>query len=287
MRRWLYTGSRIVAELGAANEVVSRFMYVERDHVPDAMVKSGITYRLVTDLRGSVVLVVNTATGAVAQHLAYDEFGRVLSDTNPGFQPFGFAGGLYDSDTGLVRFGARDYDAVTGRWSTRDPILFRGGDTNLYRYAAGDPINFVDPTGLDIWIEGPSGGEVPLHQSINVGDPFGDYASISFGLDSNLGSVYDDTETGGPIESYLHTTPAQDAAALKSLLDEAGADSADFYGPNTCRTYSQEKFERFRKQFGGQTKPPSRIPAPTNAWGLLRYLLASGLSSTLTSIRGN
>jgi len=38
----------------------------------------------------------------------YDEFGNVLLDTNPGFQPFGFAGGLSDQRTGLVRFGARD-----------------------------------------------------------------------------------------------------------------------------------------------------------------------------------
>ncbi|MDS4031603.1 MAG: hypothetical protein RKO66_16235 [Candidatus Contendobacter sp.] len=35
-------------------------------------------------------------------------------DTSPGFQPFGFAGGLYDKDTGLVRFGARDYGAADG-----------------------------------------------------------------------------------------------------------------------------------------------------------------------------
>jgi len=43
------------------------------------------------------------------QRLDYDEFGRVLLDTNPGFVPFGYAGGLYDADTGLVRFGSRDY----------------------------------------------------------------------------------------------------------------------------------------------------------------------------------
>ncbi len=42
---------------------------------------------------------------------SHDEFGVVTNDTNPGFQPFGFAGGLYDSDTKLVRFGLRDYDA--------------------------------------------------------------------------------------------------------------------------------------------------------------------------------
>jgi RHS repeat-associated protein len=55
---------------------------------------------------------------------------------------------IYDPDTGLVRFGARDYDPETGRWTARDPIDFSGGDTNLYGYVADDPVNFVDPTGL-------------------------------------------------------------------------------------------------------------------------------------------
>ena len=62
--------------------------------------------------------------------------------------PFGFAGGLYDQDTNLVHFGARDYDPEVGRWITKDPIGFGGGDTNLYGYVAGDPVNFVDPSGL-------------------------------------------------------------------------------------------------------------------------------------------
>jgi RHS repeat-associated protein len=78
----------------------------------------------------------------------FDEFGNVLTDTNPGFQPFGFAGGLCDADTRLVRFGSRDYDALTGRWTAKDPILVRGGDTNLYAYVGGDPINRTDPSGL-------------------------------------------------------------------------------------------------------------------------------------------
>jgi RHS repeat-associated protein len=91
--------------------------------------------------------VVDVATGAVAQELAYDAWGRVLVDTNPGFQPFGFAGGLYEPDTGLVRFGARDYDPETGRWTTKDPVRFEGG-LNLYEYGASDPVNRVDPAGL-------------------------------------------------------------------------------------------------------------------------------------------
>lgn len=81
---------------------------------------------------------VNTDTGDVAQELQYDEFGNVLLDTNPGFRPFGFAGGLYDPDTGLVRFGARDYDAVTGRWTAKDPILFRGSFAAMERSNATD-----------------------------------------------------------------------------------------------------------------------------------------------------
>jgi RHS repeat-associated protein len=62
--------------------------------------------------------------------------------------PFGFAGGLHDRDTGLVRFGLRDYDPDTGRWTAKDPIGFAGGDTDLYGYCLNDPINLVDPYGF-------------------------------------------------------------------------------------------------------------------------------------------
>jgi RHS repeat-associated protein len=111
------------------------------------MERGGATYRIVSDHLGSPRVVVDAATGAVAQRLDYDELGSVVRDTNPGFQPFGFAGGLHDRDTGLVRFGARDYDPETGRWTARDPIRFAGGDTNLYAYVLNDPVNLADPSG--------------------------------------------------------------------------------------------------------------------------------------------
>ena len=71
-----------------------------------------------------------------------------MADTNPGFQPFGFAGGIYDTQTGLTRFGARDYDAETGRWTAKDPIGFGGGSAGLFEYSANDPVNFADYSGL-------------------------------------------------------------------------------------------------------------------------------------------
>lgn len=106
----------------------------------------GNVYKVVMDERGSVRQLIDEE-GNIAQLMDYDEFGNVTRDTNPGFQPFGFAGGLYDPDTKLVHFGAREYDPSIGRWLSRDPIGFKGGDTNLYGYVMNDPVNFVDPTG--------------------------------------------------------------------------------------------------------------------------------------------
>jgi RHS repeat-associated protein len=77
----------------------------------------------------------------------FDAFGRITLDSNPGFQPFAFAGGLYDPQTNLLRFGARDYDPTTGRWTTQDPISFAGGSLGLYTYTNNDPINATDPEG--------------------------------------------------------------------------------------------------------------------------------------------
>jgi RHS repeat-associated protein len=139
-----------IAELDSANTIVSRFVYATSANVPDYMVKGGITYRVVTDALGSPRLVVNTADGSVVQRMDYDEFGVVSLDSNPGFQPFGFAGGLYDPETTLVHFGARDYDAKLGRWTTKDPMRFGGRDTNLYAYAFGNPIDLSDATGTSV-----------------------------------------------------------------------------------------------------------------------------------------
>ena len=130
-----------IAELDGAGTVVATF-------VGNYMVKGGTTYKIISDHLGSPSLVVDVATGMVVQRISYDEFGNITQDTNPGFQPFGFAGGIYDRDTGLTRFGARDYDPETGRWTAKDPIGFAGGDTNLYGYVLNDPVNLVDLSGL-------------------------------------------------------------------------------------------------------------------------------------------
>ena len=141
-----------IAALNGDGEVESVFVYGSKINVPDYILKrtddSWETYRIISDQVGSVRLVVRTSDETVVQELEYDPFGQITQDTSPGFQPFSFAGGLYDTDTRLIRFGARYYDPETGRWTAKDPIRFKGGDTNLYGYVLNDPVNWIDQNGL-------------------------------------------------------------------------------------------------------------------------------------------
>ena len=149
-----------VAELDSSGQIVSRFVYAEKANVPSYMIRDGITYRIISDHLGSPRLVVNTVDETIVQRMDYDEWGNITLDTNPGFQPFGFAGGIYDPHTRLTRFGARDYDAGMGRWIAKDPIRFDDG-FNMYAYVWNNPINWIDRNGLngeDPGATDPSGG---------------------------------------------------------------------------------------------------------------------------------
>ncbi len=136
----------------------AQFAFRQNKHVPDVMIKAGQTYKLVYDQAGSIREVV-ASNGTIAERVDYDEFGNIISDSAPGFQPYGFAGGLRDVDTGLIRFGARDYDTVIGRWVSKDPLLFKGGSSNVYEYVHSDPVNYIDPAGLGEQFNGGGGGD--------------------------------------------------------------------------------------------------------------------------------
>lgn len=142
VKKWLYYKQTCIAELDSVNNIVVRFF-------GNCMYKNGNTYQLITDHLGSVRLVVDVNSGEIAQQIDYDEFGNVIYDSNPGFQPFGFTRGMYESNCGLVFLGVRVYDPKIGRWLSPDPIRFAASGTNLYNYVLSDPINSNDPTGLD------------------------------------------------------------------------------------------------------------------------------------------
>lgn len=175
-------GLNPVSELDGDGNVVSRFIYGSMFNIPDYMVKGGNTYRIISDHLGSPRLIIDVNTGTIVQRIDYNEFGNIISDTNPAFQPFGFAGGTYDQHTKLIRFGARDYDAEIGKWAVKDPIGFLGGDLNLYTYVENNPLNGIDPLGLYtavVYVDG-----VIPHSAVYIGgsgrtpflyDPAGSY----------------------------------------------------------------------------------------------------------------
>src|SRR5208283_5435495 len=93
----------------------------------------GLNYYLCYDQVGSLRIVSDTS-GNVMKELDYDSFGNVILDSNPSFTvPFAFAGGQYDPETGLVH-SALGIMTDTGRWTAKDPILFKAGTTDLYGY---------------------------------------------------------------------------------------------------------------------------------------------------------
>jgi RHS repeat-associated protein len=137
--------------------------------------------------------VVADASGGVVKRIDYDSFGNIINDTNPAFTvPFGFAGGLHDRDTKLVRFGYRDYGPDIGSWTAKDPVLFYGGDTNLYGYCLNDPINVIDPEGLwfiDIGISGSATGSLAPGGTIGLQiGPSGVYFYYGAGLGIGAGA---------------------------------------------------------------------------------------------------
>ncbi len=157
---------RLVAEVEPSGALRSHFVYASQGHSPDYMIRAGQLYYFTKDNLGSIKAVIDASSGTVAQAIHYDEFGRVLVNTNPGFQPFGFAGGHFDHETGLVRFGARDYDPEVGRWLSKDPILFSGGQGNLYSAVMNDPVNNIDPSGLYLVTSGDWRGQVQIWKAI-------------------------------------------------------------------------------------------------------------------------
>jgi RHS repeat-associated protein len=93
--------------------------------------------------------VVRVSDGKAVQVMRHGPWGGLeLDSVASGFArvPFGFAGGIHDDATKLVRFGAREYDARTGRWLSKDEARFGGGE-NFYEYAGGDPANRIDLDG--------------------------------------------------------------------------------------------------------------------------------------------
>ena len=100
------------------------------------------------DQLGSTRALTNAA-GDVIGTYTYTPFGELNASTGTAATPFGFAGDYKDPETGYLYLRARYYDPHTAQFLTRDPI--EPITREAYTYAGNNPINRVDPTGLDWW----------------------------------------------------------------------------------------------------------------------------------------
>jgi RHS repeat-associated protein len=160
VRHYIYQSqTQVAAELDGSGKILKQFVYGMKQNVPDYMIANGKKYRIISDQVGTPKALVDTANMRLVRIFLNDEFGKSLDlDCDWEFDnsrfdeghlnlPFGFAGGLKTPYTNLVHFGAREYDPEVGRWISKDPIGFNGGDTNLYGFVVQDPVNQVDSSG--------------------------------------------------------------------------------------------------------------------------------------------
>jgi RHS repeat-associated protein len=90
-----------------------------------------------------------TDTTTIANHRVFDSYGNLKSESNSAVDClFGYTGRMYDEATRLQNNHNRWYDSRTGRWMSKDPIGFAGGDANLFRYVGNNPLGYTDPSGL-------------------------------------------------------------------------------------------------------------------------------------------
>ena len=251
-----------VAELDAASQLVSRFVYGSKANVPDYMERDGGTFRLLSDQQGSVRLVVDTSSGVVRQRTDYDEFGTIIQRLEYDasgvlaapllpFQPFGFAGGLYDPDTELVRFGARDYDPRVGRWTSKDPIRFDSSGTNLYAYALNDPVNLLDLSGLSPFVNSSPGRVVVRGTVRNPDGSKGGFESVT-------------TEPGRRID-INNPFPVGGGRVLTDV------DSVDFNGDGVAETPRSvlDTYPFGEKILGGSAGPVCEVTANPDGPGVV------------------
>jgi RHS repeat-associated protein len=145
---YTYDGEDIVLQLESDGTTATTTKYVHGPGIdePLAMLRGGASTFYHADGLGSVVAVSDGNKSIVARY-EYDAFGMV-SASDPEFaNPYAYTGREWDREIGLYYYRARFYDPMEGRFISRDPIGFAGGDVNVYRYVQNNPINFIDPSG--------------------------------------------------------------------------------------------------------------------------------------------
>jgi len=148
--RYVRLGDIALQERDAGNNVIREYLW-EPGHPGGVgglldLKQGGERYYYLYDGKGNVTALIDSAQ-TVAASYSYDPFG-VPTASGSVNQPYRFSTKPYDDNTGLIYYGYRFYKPDIGRWMSRDPQMEKGG-VNLYGFVGNDPVNRVDPLGLE------------------------------------------------------------------------------------------------------------------------------------------
>jgi RHS repeat-associated protein len=146
---YTYDGEDIVLQLEGDGTTTTSTQYLHGPGIdqPLAIVEGGQSFYDHADGLGSIVAISDIAKNIVARY-SYDAFGS-LNSTAPEFgSAYAFTGREWDLELGLYYYRARYYDPMEGRFISKDPIGFAGGDVNVYRYVGNDVVMRTDSFGL-------------------------------------------------------------------------------------------------------------------------------------------
>ena len=140
-----------------------------------------------------------------------------------------------------MKFGAREYDGSIGRWLSKDPIRFDGGDSNLYGYVLQDPINAVDISGnivipLPVLIVAGAGAANAVGSAVGTYLSGGTSSEI---LSSAASGFVSGAVTGlSALGGLYFGIPTSAAAVLTGVLTNAGTalvDANDILGSDLAK----------------------------------------------------
>lgn len=146
--RYLYDGPNVILTYDGNNQVLAKFTHGPGVDEPLSVTANGNKFYYHADRIGSIRNL-SDYKGNIVQSYTYDSFGNIKSVLDPNIsKPYAFTGREWDKETGLYYCRARYYDPMEGRFISKDPIGFVGGDVNLYGYVQNNPVNLFDPYGL-------------------------------------------------------------------------------------------------------------------------------------------
>lgn len=243
--QYLYDGWDIVQEIESGAVTVNYVRTLNIDE-PLARVKANGTLRYYQrDALGSIITLTDE-TGSIKTQYVYEPFGKTETIGEAGDNPFQFAGRENDG-TGLLYERNRYYSYELQRYLSEDPIGFAGGDINLFIRVGNNPVNWIDPYGLDATITLYPGASGFGHIGIGVNTP----NTVGLYPDPNAGNIkivtgqdvpgviHPDTRTH--IQTItIHTTPAQDQA-MQNLINQTTQNPGNYnlYDRN-CSTLVQD-----------------------------------------------